>query len=299
MAISSSALAASTNSLSPSATADSAPTNATICICASAIAPNGTMSLSYALFGGAAEWARPAGGSRMILDRTVASKRASSSVRGNDVDAEHHVRLRQIPWRTEGRAVNLDRWLHHRRGEVRRKREWQSHRGRELRAKGTRTENVNRYAHALGGHRPNSVIRPRREIPHQLEDIFRKSVWVGNEGSTQRVRSDGIGSRRAAKSEVNPAWEQRLQRAELLGDHERRVIREHNAASADADRCRPRRDMRDDDGRCRAGDSWHVVMLREPIAVNAETLGVAGVVERVAKGCCDVAALRDGCQIEN
>ncbi len=112
------------------------------------------------------------------------------------------------------------------------------------------------------------------------------------------MRRDGIGSRRAAKSEVNPAGEQRLQRAELLGDHERRVIREHDAASADANRCRSRRDVGDDDGCCRARDPGHVVMLGEPVAVDAETLGMAGVVER-AKCSSGVAALRDGCQIEN
>ena len=62
------------------------------------------------------------------------------------------------------------------------------------------------------------MIRPRREILHQLEDIFRKSAWVGAERSTQRMRSCGIGSRCGAEPEVNPAREQRLQRAELLGD---------------------------------------------------------------------------------
>ena len=67
----------------------------------------------------------------------------------------------------------------------------------------------------------------------------------------------------------------------------------------DANRCRLRRDVRNDDGRCRAGDSRHVVMLREPVAVDAETLGMASVVERLAKGGGGIAALRDGCQIEN
>jgi len=109
----------------------------------------------------------------------------------------------------------------------------------------------------------------------------------------------GIGSRRTADSKVNPAWEKGLQRAELLGDHERRVIREHDAASADTNRCRPGRNVRDDDGRCRARDPWHVVVLREPVAVDAQTLGVAGVVERVPKGSRGVAALRDGRKVQN
>ena len=113
------------------------------------------------------------------------------------------------------------------------------------------------------------------------------------------MRRGGIGSRRAAQSEIDSIREKRLQRAELLGDHKRRVIREHDAASADADRCRARRDVRNDDGRRRACDSRHVVMLREPVAVDAETLRMARIVERVAKGRGGVAALGDRCEIEN
>ena len=113
------------------------------------------------------------------------------------------------------------------------------------------------------------------------------------------MRGHGIGSRRAAESEVDPPREQRFQRAELLGDHKRRVIGEHDAASADTNRCRSGRNVRDDDGRCRARDPWHVVMLSEPVTVEPETLGVAGVVERVAKGGRGIAALGDGCEIQN
>jgi hypothetical protein len=41
-------------------------------------------------------------------------------------------------------------------------------------------------------------------------------------------------ARRAAIAEVDPAWVQRRERAELLGHHERRVVGQRHAARADA-----------------------------------------------------------------
>jgi hypothetical protein len=55
---------------------------------------------------------------------------------------------------------------------------------------------------------------------------------------------------------------QRLERPELLGDHDRRVIRQHDPAGADADRARTRSDVRDHDGGRRTGDADRVVVLR-------------------------------------
>ena len=40
---------------------------------------------------------------------------------------------------------------------------------------------------------------------------------------------------------------QRVERAELLGDHERRMVRQHDAAGADADGLRAAGHMADDD----------------------------------------------------
>ena len=52
----------------------------------------------------------------------------------------------------------------------------------------------------------------------------------------QRPRRRHVGPRRAAEAEVDAVREQRGQRAELLGDHQRRMVRQHDAARADADR---------------------------------------------------------------
>ena len=56
--------------------------------------------------------------------------------------------------------------------------------------------------------------------------------------AAQRADRELVGARRAAEPEVDAARVERLQRPELLGDHERRVVREHDPARADADRRR-------------------------------------------------------------
>ena len=63
--------------------------------------------------------------------------------------------------------------------------------------------------------------------------------------------------------------------------------------------CVPRGDMRDDDRRRRAGDARHVVMLGEPVAREAQPLGVPREIERAAERGGGVTALDDGREIEN
>ena len=57
--------------------------------------------------------------------------------------------------------------------------------------------------------------------------------------------------------------------------------------------------MADEDGGRGARDAGHVVVLGEPEAREAETLGVAGEVERVAVGLRDGAAGPHGSEVEN
>ena len=92
---------------------------------------------------------------------------------------------------------------------------------------------------------------------------------------------------------------QRGERAELLGDHQRRVVGQHDAAGPNADRLRAGRDMGHDHGGGGTGDAGHVVMFGEPVAAVAPILGVAREVERVGKGGGDVAAFGDGGEVED
>ena len=86
---------------------------------------------------------------------------------------------------------------------------------------------------------------------------------------------------------------------ELLGDDERLMVRQHHAAGAHADRAGDARQVRDQDGRRRARDPGHVVMLCDPVAPVAEALGVLRELERVPQRPAGVGAGRDGCEIED
>jgi hypothetical protein len=80
----------------------------------------------------------------------------------------------------------------------------------------------------------------------------------------------------APDAEIDPAGVEGFERAELLGDDERRVVRQHHPAGADADGLRASGDMPDEDGGRRASDARYVVMLGEPEAVVAPRFGVPG-----------------------
>ena len=54
----------------------------------------------------------------------------------------------------------------------------------------------------------------------------------------QGGRGHLVGAGRPADAEVDAPGMERLEHAELLGDDERRVVGQHDAARADADACR-------------------------------------------------------------
>ena len=80
------------------------------------------------------------------------------------------------------------------------------------------------------------------EEPDQLAELARE-VLVGERvgGAPQRRGRDLVGAGGPADPEIDPARVQRLEHPELLGDHERRVVRQHHAAGADPDRLGARR----------------------------------------------------------
>ena len=92
-------------------------------------------------------------------------------------------------------------------------------------------------------------------------------------------------------AEVDPAREQPGQQAEALGDLERRVVREHHAAAADADPLGGRRHRAGQHLRRRTGQR-EAVVLGEPVAVIAEAVGELREVERVAQRVRPRRALR-------
>ena len=108
-----------------------------------------------------------------------------------------------------------------------------------------------------------------------------------------------IGSGGPPVSEIDASRKKRLERAELLDDLQRRMVRQHDAAGANPDRRRPSADVTDQHCGRRAGDTRHVVMLGNPEALVAPTLGVLGEIERVAERLRSGATLDDRGEVED
>ncbi len=134
----------------------------------------------------------------------------------------------------------------------------------------------------------------RDQFGHVLREHFRRPVQV----LAQRALQFGAGSRRAAQPQVDPAGEQRIQRAELFGDLERRVVGQHDPARSDADRGGRIADMREHDRSRSPGNALHCMVFGNPEPLAARVLGRAGERGRGGKGIADRAAFADGDEIE-
>ena len=85
----------------------------------------------------------------------------------------------------------------------------------------------------------------------------------------------------------------RLQHLEALGHHQRRVVGQHDAAGADAQGLRHRRDLPDHDIGRRARDRRQIMMFGHPIAPETQAIGVPRKVERIAQGLCAAVELAE------
>src|SRR5207245_6449446 len=77
----------------------------------------------------------------------------------------------------------------------------------------------------------------------------------------ERARRQLVAPGRAADAEIDPPGEERLEHAEALGDLQRAVVLEHDAAGADSDPRGTRRDLPDQHLRARARQPGRRVML--------------------------------------
>jgi hypothetical protein len=177
--------------------------------------------------------------------------------------------------------------------------EWQPELCRELCAERARAEQPDRDVEASARDGANRLIGRRwAKVSKQLLDVLGKRVGAVVVAA-KRPHGALIGARRPAESEIDASGKECGEGAELFGDDERRVIREHDASRSNANARGARRDVSDHHRRRRTRDAWHVVMLGEPEAVVAQLLGVACQLERIAKGARCVAAGDDWREIEN
>src|SRR5690606_19046082 len=104
----------------------------------------------------------------------------------------------------------------------------------DLRAEQARAQNPDRYFETCARH--GAYRRRALEVGHELEDVLREGVRIRRQIAPERAGSRLIRSGCASQTEVDAARIERLERAELLRDHERRMIRQHDAARADPNR---------------------------------------------------------------
>src|SRR4051812_14298589 len=112
---------------------------------------------------------------------------------------------------------------------------WQAEDRGELRAIGAGPQDPERYVETLAWDGMHLLTRLRPEIAHQLDDVLRKLIDITIQSPADRPHRHLVRPRRAAETEFDAARMQRRQRPELLGNQQRRVVRQHDAAGADAD----------------------------------------------------------------
>jgi len=122
-----------------------------------------------------------------------------------------------------------------------------------------------------------------------------RCIWI----TAQRPQRCLIGAGRTAETEIDPARIQRLERAELLGDYVRRVVRQHDAARADAQGLGPSGDVRDHERRRGGRHARHVVVLGDPQARVTPRLGLAAEFARLVERHASRSALSYPAELED
>ena len=138
------------------------------------------------------------------------------------------------------------------------------------------------------------------EVAHQRVQLLRERLRRQPlHRAAQRQRGELVGTRRPADAQVDAAGVQRLQHAELFGDHQRGVVGQHHAAGPDPHRRRRGGEVRDQHRRGRAGDGGHVVVLGHPEPVVTQLLGTPGQRGRVAQRVTGGGPGGHGREVEN
>ena len=119
---------------------------------------------------------------------------------------------------------------------------------------------------------------------------------------TQAPQGQGsarVRPRRPPDAQVNAARKQGFQSLERLGHFQRRMVRQHDAAGADAQVGSLAGDLPDEYLRRRTRDAGHVVVFRQPVAGEAQPLRLPRQVQRVLQRLHGGRTGYDGRQIEN
>jgi para-nitrobenzyl esterase len=201
---------------------------------------------------------------------------------GGHVDPDDRVGRLELLRRLELGPVGGERVLELVGREVRGERVRQPVGAGQLRAEQRRAQDVERDLRpgaGDGGHARYLAVAG--QVGLQLADVLRERLGRLRVAA-QRVGSVPVGAGGPAEPEVDAARVHRLEGAELLRDHQRGMVGQHDPAGTEPDRRRVRADVRDQHAGGGRRDGRHVVMLGVPDALVAEFLGALR--ERDARG---------------
>jgi len=191
--------------------------------------------------------------------------RQSICLRRNHRDSHHQPRLPQCLARPEERSIETRRVQQHLRRKVRCKCKRQPQLRRQPRAEVAGPEQCDGNAALLPGNRLHNLPRRRRsEIRPQLCQQFGKIIARLPQIASKCAHRVEVAARSSAQAKVDPSRVQGFERSELLSDNQWRVIRQHHAAASDANGLGCSCDMPNQNGRCRTGQPFDRVMLRQP-----------------------------------
>ena len=192
---------------------------------------------------------------------------------GDQRHPDHHIGLRQRCRRSKPAAVQIDRLMQQTRREVRSEGIGQAALRRQLGGEQAGPEQPDRHLGAGARHRDDLLAGLRlTQQALQLRHFAGKVVLGLDPVAAQRAHGDAVGTRCAAKAEVDTIRIHLGQRAEGFRHHQRRMVGQHDSARADTHAAGAAGDVADQHGCRGTRDAWHVVVLRQPVAGKAECL---------------------------
>ena len=134
---------------------------------------------------------------------------------------------------------------------------------------------------------------PRLQLHHLMREVFgRMTVGV------EQLRCSAIAAGCTAHAKVDATWRQSVEHTKLFRDFEWRIVRQHDASTAQSNSAGTRRNGSHQHLRRGADDAGVAVVFAHPIAVIAPGLTLLSERQRLTKGCVLASARRSDGLIE-